>query len=121
MIADDTDGIREALDRLKKERDLADLECRRKAAVDAKPLDLPPRKPLFSDSAPPFRGFFTEGLEPPVPRPGGLQFKDGTRSTSRDSNFTFDEEAWDEWDQVNLDSGVTGDTAPDLFMWGRLD
>jgi hypothetical protein len=118
MIADDTDGIRQALDRLKKERDLADLECRRKAAMDSKPLDLPPRKSLFSDSAPPFRGFFVEGLEPPV---RGLQFTDGTKAAPRDSNFSFDEEAWDEWDQVTLDSGVTADAVTDLFMWGKLD
>jgi hypothetical protein len=132
MIADDTDGIREALNRLKKERDLADLECQRRAAAAEKPIDLPPPKPLFSDSCPPFRGYVIEGLEPAI-RGFCAQAKAevdlfGRSGMIRDSNFDLDEyeQAWDEyddWDNVTLDSGVTGPdpSQPTLFFWGKLD
>ena len=38
-----------------------------------------------------------------------------------DSNFCFDqyEQAWDQWDDATLDSGVTVETAQ-MFMYGKL-
>lgn len=58
MIADDTDAIRDAMRRHAQAKVLAEAEAAKRAEADAKPADLPTPKPLFSESAPPFRGFF---------------------------------------------------------------
>lgn len=108
MIADDTDAIRDALKKLEQGKVLAKVlagaEAARKAESaksgdgDAKP---PTQRPLFQEPGAPFKGFFVA--------------EDG----KPDSNFDFDEAAWDEWDQVTLDSGITAESAP-LFMWGKI-
>jgi hypothetical protein len=126
MIADDTDAIRKAMEKLDWNKRVGEAEVKLKAQQgDKSTTPAPTPKPLFDEPGPPhFRGFFVEGLQPPVRGPGGIQFTDGTRShvTRSDSNFDFDEyeQAWDQWDDATLDSGVTVETAS-LFMWGKLD
>jgi hypothetical protein len=110
MIADDTAAIRDAMRKLAQAKVQAEAEAARKAANDDSATNLPEPKPLFSDVPAPFRGFFATGLE--------------DRTSLRDSNFDFDQDAWDEWDRddwddVTLDSGITEKTLP-LFMWGHL-
>lgn len=58
MIADDIASIREGLRKLAQAKVQAEAEAAKRAEEDAKPADLPTPKPLFSESAPPFRGFF---------------------------------------------------------------
>lgn len=58
MIADDIASIREGLRKLAQAKVQAEAEAAKRAEADAKPADLPAPKPLFSESAPPFRGFF---------------------------------------------------------------
>lgn len=58
MIADDIHDIREGMRKLAQAKVQAEAEAAKRAEADAKPADLPTPKPLFSDSAPPFRGFF---------------------------------------------------------------
>ena len=58
MIADDVHDIREGMRKLAQARVQAEAEAAKRAEADAKPTDLPTPKPLFSESAPPFRGFF---------------------------------------------------------------
>lgn len=58
MIADDIHDIREGMRKLAQAKVLAEAEAARRAEADVKPADLPTPKPLFSESAPPFRGFF---------------------------------------------------------------
>lgn len=106
MIADDTNAIRDAMRKLAQAKAQAEAEAARRAASDDSATTLPAQRPLFSESCPPFRGFFL------------------TKDGKPDSNFDFDAEAWDEWDRddwdnVNLDSGVTEKTLP-LFMYGHL-
>ena len=100
MIADDTNSIRDAMRKLSQAKTQAEAEAARRAANDDTATNLPKPKPLFSDASPPFRGFFLT--------------EDGKPDTN------FDQVAWDEWDDVTLDSGVTEKTAT-LFMWGTLD
>lgn len=112
MIADDTDAIRKAMQQIDWQRRVAEADAKIKAQQGDKSAvaDAPQPKPLFDEPGPPhFRGFFVEGLQPPVCSP-------------RDSNFCLDEyeQAWDEWDDATLDSGVTVETA-NLFMWGKLE
>ena len=109
MIADDTNAIRDAMKKLEQGKVLAKVlagaEAARKAesAKGGDSAATPTvQRPLFDESSPPFRGFFLA--------------EDG----KPDSNFDFDAEAWDEWDNVTLDSGLTETTAP-LFFWGRID
>ncbi len=104
MIADDIDAIRAAMRKLSQAKLQAEAEAARRAANDTTATTLPQPKPLFSESAPPFRGFFLT--------------KDGKPDTNFD--HAFDQAAWDEWDDVTLDSGITGETAP-LFFWGKID
>lgn len=99
MIADDAAAIRDAMRKLAQAKVQAEAEAARKAANDGAATALPKPKPLFSESSPPFRGFFVA--------------EDG----KPDTNFDFDADAWDEWDDVTLDSGVT---EASLFMWGKL-
>jgi hypothetical protein len=125
MIADDTDAIRKAMQQIDWQRRVGEADAKIKAQQGDKSTTPPAQpKPMLDEPGPPFRGFFVEGLQPPVPRSSGIQFTDGTRShvTPRDSNFDLDEyeQAWDEWDDATLDSGVTVETAS-LFMWGKLD
>jgi hypothetical protein len=111
MIADDTGAIRKALDHLNWQKRIIEAEQRLKAKQGDKtpPAELPEQKPLLDEPGPPFRGFF---------------FTDGTQAQvrPRGSNFDLDEyeQAWDEWDDATLDSGVTAETAS-LFFWGKLD
>jgi hypothetical protein len=112
MIADDTNAIREGMRKLAQAKAQAAAEAARKAAADASAADLPAQRPLFQEPGAPFRGFFV--TEDGDIRPSAI--------ARRDSNF--DTEAWDEWDRddwdnVNLDSGVTEKTLP-LFMYGHL-
>lgn len=58
MIADDIHNIREGMRKLVQAKVQAEAEAAKRAEADAKPADLPTPKPLFSESAPPFRGFF---------------------------------------------------------------
>ena len=102
MIADDTDAIRDAMRKLAQAKVQAEAEAARKAANDDSATKLPQPKPLFSDSCPPFRGFFL------------------TADGKPDTNYDFDQDAWDAWDDATLDSGVTAETAQ-LFMWGKLE
>ena len=113
MIADDTDDIRKAMEKLDWNRRVAEADAKLKAQQGDKSASMTPApapKPMFDEPGTPhFRGFFLEGLEPPVRSP-------------RDSNFCLDEyeQAWDQWDDATLDSGVTVETAP-LFFWGKLE
>lgn len=128
MIADDIDAIRKAIADIDRQKRYNEAQARRQADLgdDARNAvtDPPTPKPLFDEPGAPFRGFFVEGLQPPVCGRSGILFTDGTRShvTPRDSNFDLDEyeQAWDEWDDATLDSGVTVETAP-LFMYGKLE
>ena len=58
MIADDTTAIRDAMKKLAQAKVQAQAEADRRASADNKPADLPPHPSLFSESCPPFRGFF---------------------------------------------------------------
>jgi hypothetical protein len=110
MIADDTDAIRKAMEKLDWHKRVGEADAKIKAQQGHKSVTATPDpKPLLDEPGPPFRGFFVEGLQPPVRSP-------------RDSNFCLDEyeQAWDEWDDATLDSGVTVETAS-LFMWGKLE
>ena len=109
MIADDTNAIREAMRKLAQAKVQAEAEAARRAASDDSATNLPAQRPLFQESGAPFRGFF-------VTEDGDIK--------AAPSNFDFDEAAWDEWDRddwdnVNLDSGITEKTAA-MFMWGHL-
>ena len=149
MIADDIDGIRKAMEKLDWNRRVAEADAKLKAQQGDKNASMTPApapKPMFDEPGTPhFRGFFVEGLEPPVwdiepamladfdvkLRSLGAAMLENTRSTDPrvlthanpcDSNFCLDEyeQAWDEWDDATLDSGVTVETAP-LFFWGKLE
>lgn len=107
MIADDTSSIREALRKLTQAKAQGEAEAARKAATDDSKTALPAQRPLFDESGAPFRGFF-------VTADGEIQ-----PDAAHRPDFNFDQEAWDSWDGVTLDSGVTETTAP-LFMYGKI-
>jgi hypothetical protein len=65
MIADDTRAIRKAMDNLDWQKKVGETEARMKANKEPS-TDLPTPKPLFDYCGPPSRGFFFEGLEPPI-------------------------------------------------------
>lgn len=114
MIADDTNAIRDAMRKLAQAKVQAEAEAARRAASDDSATNLPAQRPLFQEPGAPFRGFI-------VTEDGGIK---AALSVNAESNFDFDQAAWDEWDRddwdgVTLDSGITEKTLP-LFMWGHL-
>jgi hypothetical protein len=87
MIADDDKAIREAMRKLAQAKVQGQAEAARKAAAEDGKAKLPEQKPLFPEEGVPFRGFF-------VTEDGDIK-----------PNATFDQDAWDAWDHVTLNSG----------------
>jgi hypothetical protein len=105
MIADETNAIRDAMKKLAQAKVQGEAEAARKRACDDSKTTLPAQRPLFQDASDaPFRGFFVT--------------EDGDIKPARCDKY-FDQEAWDAWDDVTLDSGLTEDTAGQ-FKWGRI-
>jgi hypothetical protein len=87
MIADDTNAIRESMKKLAQAKVQGQAEAARKAATDDSETTLPKQRALFDEPGAPFRGFF-------VTEDGDIK-----------PNATFDQDAWDAWDHVTLNSG----------------
>lgn len=87
MIADDTRAIRDSMKKLAQAKVQGTAEAARKAATDDSKTTLPKQHTLFDEPGPPFRGLFV------------------TEDSDIKPSAIFDQDAWDAWDDVTLNSG----------------